>query len=70
MYADPYKYYYSKRTYAIGSREGSYFKIRDLMTDDTIFSLNKPELEVHYTADGKNLVTTSNEGVKIWQYSD
>jgi WD40 repeat protein len=55
-----------EKTYAVAGQERS-FHIRDLMTGKTITSFGMEELTVDYTADGKSLVTSGREGIKVWQ---
>ena len=54
------------KTYAVAGQERS-FHIRDLITGKTIASFGMEELTVDYTADGKSLVTSGREGIKVWQ---
>jgi WD40 repeat protein len=55
-----------EKTYAVAGQERS-FHVRDLMTGKTIASFGMEELTVDYTADGKSLVTSGREGIKVWQ---
>jgi WD40 repeat protein len=55
-----------EKTYAVAGQERS-FHIRDLMTGKTLASFSSEELAVDYTADGKSLVTSGREGIKVWQ---
>lgn len=55
-----------EKTYAIAGQERS-FHVRDLMMGKTIASFGMEELTVDYTADGKSLITSGREGIKVWQ---
>lgn len=55
-----------QKTYAIAGQERQ-FHVRDLMTGKTIAIFGWEELWVDYTADGKSLVTSGREGIKVWQ---
>ncbi len=55
-----------EKTYAIAGQERQ-FHVRDLMTGETIATFGWEELWVDSTADGKSLVTSGREGIKVWE---
>lgn len=55
-----------EKTYAIAGDEYQ-FQVRNLMTGEMLKNFGTQEFWVDYTADGKSLVTSGREGMKVWQ---